>query len=1217
MVRRPGRIAALSALVCLLGALGFLRWSVDAGQDLLVGRTSAAQKVADRFAAQFGADPLVLVFTAHQPGAFYVEQNNLLKMVALESDIARNRAVASVLGPGTVVEAAQRAAQNQIQKTVQQYNQYVYDRALLQLVSTAGGDPAKIDAATLQTFESDSRQAATLALAELVSDLVKAAGAADSARTAFNSSAAAKAPTARIVDSGERAAQDAAATVPVPPTFAQYLSGGSNSQGTQGGQASGDAAHQAFVTIAAAYGDCYQATAQALGHSPTCQSFLARLLLDLPNCPTVAQFEATPAGATAPFCPPKRQWAAVLPPPAQGAPSYAVITVRLTQAAAADSATVLAVRSCIQQDLDRGGQHCSSTKPSAAQLQALQPIGRLQLTECGASPDQHPQSGNCPYLADAIAGAPLLAHGVATSITHQLAVLFPVALLVMLLLLIGARRVRGRLWTLPAAVGAALLTFGLTLLTGTPLTPAVLAGVPVLVGLGVDYAVQLVSRFAEERDRGLELDGALRATLASSGRATLIAALAMAGGLGALAVLAGVDAGPLVAVPLVAEFAVVVLIGIATAWLAAVLIALPAAAWADRRRPAPPSTSPPTPHPLQRTPRPATRTLALAARWPVVLVPAAALALGGWALLGSTPVQTEVERLLAPSLQELRDLQVVRAQTGYANEVDILLEGQVTDQNALLYQRDASKDLRCNYGSGVAQVTSIADVILGNGATSVQTPEAQPCAATPVPLPSPSASPSPSPAAASPSPGARPSGSPAGALPPGDVVRAAGTAAPTPAGPSASPGAAVPSPTPSGTATTPSGPPQTAVICELRLLAPVSRSLVGGIPLDTPPCPPVDPITFTPLSADTTASGAPAAIDPRSARIVVATRITSASDLARLVDQVRIDVARSRPGVLSTAEPTGLTALAVQAYDTLTGRALVLNLVPVAAVALLLLVMIRQPRRALLPVLPTALAAGWAPLVVRLLGRLPGDVGITLGSLNPLTVVLGALVVALGTEFGVVLLERFHEERWRGLDPGDAAAVTLGGVGRAIGVSALTLGAGFGVLALSGLLPGSIPLIADFGLAVVIELALAVLAVVAVMLPLAVALEERSPLAARAAAVAAPVVEEAAPPAPRPSEPVSGPRAEPEEEEEAPQPPVPEPVPGAEPPAAGPRLPSISGRRRPASGPAAPPPDDEPPSGPASPRLPGISGRGPRRPTPEPPPAAEDAEDAEDARAEE
>jgi predicted RND superfamily exporter protein len=1174
---RPGRIAALAVLVCLLGAAGFARWSVDAGSGLLVGRSSAAQQLNDRFTDQFGADPMVLVLAARQPGAFYVEQNNLLKLVALESDVARNTNVASVLGPGTVVEAAQRAAQNQIQKTVQQYNQYVYDRALLSLVSGAGGDPSKIDAATLQTFESEARQAATLALAELVSDLVKAAGAADAARTAFNASPAAQAPGARIVDAGEQAAQQAAAAVPVPPTFAQYLSGGGSS--AQGAPAGGDAAHQAFVTIAAAYGDCYQATAQALGHSPSCQSFLARLLLDLPNCPTVAEFKGAPAGAVQPFCSPKVQWAAVLPAPKQEQPSYAVVTVRLTRAAAADPGAVETVRSCIRADLDSGGQHCSSTKPSAARVQALQQVGRLLPTECGASPDRQPQVAGCPYLGFTLAGAPLLARGVATSITHQLEVLLPVALLVMLLLLLlGARRVRGRLWALPAAVAAALLTFGLTLLTGTPLTPAVLAGVPVLVGLGVDYAVQLLSRLTEERERGLDLEDALRATLSSSGHATLIAALAMVGGLGVLALLAGVDVGPLVAVPLVAEFALVVLVGVAAAWLAALLVALPAAAWSERRRPSPPRAG--------AAPRPATRTLALAARWPVVLVPAAALALAGWALLGSTPVQTEAERLLAPSLHELSDLQRVRAQTGYANEVDIFLEGPVTSQTALRYQLQASRDLRCRYGTGVAQVTSIQDIVGASSGTG-QGASQQPCAAVLAPSPAPAPSPSPSPRAT-------PAPSGTGALPPGDVVRAAGSAAPAPASPAPPTAAATAAPVPGPTAAAPApapaaGPLQTAVICQLRLLAPVSRSLVGGIPLDTPPCPAVDPITFTPLAADTRAGGAPAAVDPRSARIVMATRITSAAQLARLVDQVRSDIAGSRPTELTTAGPAGLTALAVQAYDTLTSRALLLNLVPVAAVALLLLALLRQPRRALLPVLPTALAAGWAPLVVRLLGLLPGDAGATLGSLNPLTVVLGALVVALGTEFGVVLLERFHEERWGGLEPAEAAARALSGVGRAIAVSALTLGAGFAVLALSGVLPGSIPLIADFGLAVVLELALAVVAVVAVMLPLAVALDMRRPLPAPAPGRPAPALDIPPPPSPpTPSSPVTAPAPAAWSEPA----PATEDAPVTGP--AGVRLPSISGRRRPPAG-AAPPPA-APPPGPEAPRLPGVSGRGRRRP---------------------
>ena len=309
----------------------------------------------------------------------------------------------------------------------------------------------------------------------------------------------------------------------------------------------------------------------------------------------------------------------------------------------------------------------------------------------------------------------------------------------------------------------------------------------------------------------------------------------------------------------------------------------------------------------------------------------------------------------------------------------------------------------------------------------------------------------------------------------------------------------------------------------------------------------------------------------------MATRLTSASELAGLVEVLRSDVAGSRPGSLDSVEPAGLAVLAARAYQTITSRALLLNLVPVIAVALALLLAVRQPRRALLPVLPTALAAGWAPLVIALLGRLPGDAGVTLGSLNPLTVVLGALVVAFGTEFGVVLLERFLEERRRGLDPAAAAAVALGGVGRAVGVSALTLAAGFGVLAASGPLPGGIPLIADLGLAVVIELGLAVLAVVAVMLPLAVALETRAPL----------VRVEAAEAPPSEAPPVRGPTGEPSP---VPEPPAAEagaavgapeagpvtvrtpdtlPPPGSVPPSPGeppaPRRPSISGRRRPAA----------------------------------------------------
>jgi predicted RND superfamily exporter protein len=82
MARRPGRIALVAALACALTGAGFARFAVDAGPDLLVGQSSDAKQVYDRFAANFGADPIVIVMTAQNPTALYLERN-LLRVSAL------------------------------------------------------------------------------------------------------------------------------------------------------------------------------------------------------------------------------------------------------------------------------------------------------------------------------------------------------------------------------------------------------------------------------------------------------------------------------------------------------------------------------------------------------------------------------------------------------------------------------------------------------------------------------------------------------------------------------------------------------------------------------------------------------------------------------------------------------------------------------------------------------------------------------------------------------------------------------------------------------------------------------------------------------------------------------------------------------------------------------------------------------------------------------
>lgn len=194
----------------------------------------------------------------------------------------------------------------------------------------------------------------------------------------------------------------------------------------------------------------------------------------------------------------------------------------------------------------------------------------------------------------------------------------------------------------------------------------------------------------------------------------------------------------------------------------------------------------------------------------------------------------------------------------------------------------------------------------------------------------------------------------------------------------------------------------------------------------------------------------------------------------QVIEQMR-DALDPPPGVRATV--TGLPVLVSDASGTISSPShrLLTLLGSLLLVGGLLVVVTRSWRRGLVPVLPVALAAGWSGMLVWLLG-LP---------LNPLSVVLGALVVAIGTEFGVLLTERYQQERAAGYPDAVAIARTAASTGRAVGASAATTVAGFAVLAVS-----DIPLLRQFGLITVLDLGVAVLAVVTV-LPAVAALSAR------------------------------------------------------------------------------------------------------------------------------
>jgi hydrophobe/amphiphile efflux-3 (HAE3) family protein len=184
-------------------------------------------------------------------------------------------------------------------------------------------------------------------------------------------------------------------------------------------------------------------------------------------------------------------------------------------------------------------------------------------------------------------------------------------------------------------------------------------------------------------------------------------------------------------------------------------------------------------------------------------------------------------------------------------------------------------------------------------------------------------------------------------------------------------------------------------------------------------------------------------------------------------EQHVIEAMRSRlhPPAGVSASLVGLPVLASSSGAKVADpwRRLLTLLAGLLAVALVLTIAFRGDRkRVLVPLVPVALASGWSALILFAV-RVP---------LNPMSVTLGVLVVALSTEFSVLLSERHRQERLAGLSNVEALRRSYQRTGAAVAASAVTAIAGFGVLAIS-----EIEMLRQFGLVTLIDLSASLLGV--------------------------------------------------------------------------------------------------------------------------------------------
>lgn len=578
----------------------------------------------------------------------------------------------------------------------------------------------------------------------------------------------------------------------------------------------------------------------------------------------------------------------------------------------------------------------------------------------------------------AVSGAPVVIEGVAAALEGALLVLLAVALVVMALTLLLVFQSRLRLLPLALALAAAAIAFALIGLLGGSLTMASIAALPILIGLAVDYAIQLQARFDEAVESDPDGIAASR-TAAAAGSPTIAAAC--------LATVAGFLALQLSPVPMVRDFGWLLVLGVLLAFALAMtagfaalslrnasppgrgeqassqpLLSRVAGEEVPRTEASPPPTGASSP---DRTRLPE-RLVSLSLRRPGrVLTIAAVLAAIGWGV--GTQIETTADiRTLAPQdISAVEDLNELQDTTGVSGELDVTITApDLTDPATVRWMAGFKRRvLRASGFHGENPSCLEADVCPGPALSDF-------------------------------------------------LVRGG------------------------------ERPSAARIDATLAALSPYSLRQVA----------PRDP-----------GSGELG----KRALISFGIRAQSLSEQQALIERVRSQIGTPPPGV--GVELAGISVLAAESASALSSSRYWLTLAGLAAVALALLLVYRSPRRALVPLVPTVLATGWASLLLWLTG-IP---------LNPMSAALGALTIAIATEFGVILAGRFHEERRRGGGVEAALRRAYARTGAAVLASGVTAIAGFAVLIAS-----DVRMLREFGFVTVVDLT-AAMAGVALVLPAA------------------------------------------------------------------------------------------------------------------------------------
>ncbi|MGB7571541.1 MAG: RND family transporter, partial [Methanothrix sp.] len=156
----------------------------------------------------------------------------------------------------------------------------------------------------------------------------------------------------------------------------------------------------------------------------------------------------------------------------------------------------------------------------------------------------------------------------------------------------------------------------------------------------------------------------------------------------------------------------------------------------------------------------------------------------------------------------------------------------------------------------------------------------------------------------------------------------------------------------------------------------------------------------------------------------------------RLIKEIDKDIAWHQPPPGVSVRETGDAVVMTTLITALTKGRTEMTLLGLVLIFAVLLLIYRDLIKALLPVLPMLVVIGWMGGVMYL-----ADMKYT-----PLTATLGALILGVGSEYAILMMERFYEELAKIGEPMEALKITARRIGSALIASGLTTVFGFAAL---------------------------------------------------------------------------------------------------------------------------------------------------------------------------